>query len=230
MWKCPNGCNIEEVIASLPKTEDEHDEMSVMVDAQTGKATNRYFDGITGVVPEHAELAEADENPMCPECQSECDWVDDTSEITNSEDFIDSRNIISRIAQLDREQNALQKALDEAQAASDRIPGAVELSEALQEAEYELEDWKELWGDELKSLKQLAEDAEPLAGDWKYGATLIRDSYFEDYAREFARDIGVIQDDTSWPANCIDWEKAVEQLKCDYGEVDFNGETYWVRG
>lgn len=75
MWKCINGHTPEEVIASLPSEVDPHREMCVMVDAKTGKATNHYWDGIVGVVPEHVELAEADENPACPECQSECDWV-----------------------------------------------------------------------------------------------------------------------------------------------------------
>lgn len=44
--------------------------------------------------------------------------------------------------------------------------------------------------DELKVLKALESEAEGYSGDWQYGATLIRDSYFEDYARELAEDIG----------------------------------------
>ena len=73
-WLCPNGHKIGEVIASLPTDTDPNSEMQVMVDAETGKATNHYWDGCRGVPQEHIDLAEADENPACPECMSECDW------------------------------------------------------------------------------------------------------------------------------------------------------------
>ena len=77
MWKCINGCKgINEVIASLPIEEDPNNEMEVLVDAKTGKATDRFFDGCTGVPDDLALLAEADENPRCPRCMAECDWED----------------------------------------------------------------------------------------------------------------------------------------------------------
>lgn len=31
----------------------------------------------------------------------------------------------------------------------------------------------------------------------------------------------------NWPYNCIDWEKAANELKQDYSTVDFEGETYY---
>ena len=75
MWKCPNGCKIAEVIASLPTEIDSDNECQVMCDALTGKATNHFWDGIRGVPDEWQKMAEADEQPSCPECQNECDWV-----------------------------------------------------------------------------------------------------------------------------------------------------------
>ena len=81
--------------------------------------------------------------------------------------------------------------------------------------------------EELKALKSLAEDAEG-SPDWAYGETLIRDSYFEDYARDLAEDIGAISGDEKWPANCIDWERAAEELKYDYFSVDFDGVEYHI--
>jgi hypothetical protein len=75
MWRCPTGCKIVEVVACLPSGVDPNLEMEVMVDAQTGKATNHFYDGIRGVPEDLKSLAEADENPMCPNCLSECDWV-----------------------------------------------------------------------------------------------------------------------------------------------------------
>lgn len=65
-------------------------------------------------------------------------------------------------------------------------------------------------------------------GDW-YGSGLIRDSYFEDHARELADDIGAVKADETWPNNFIDWEAAAEALKQDYTEVEIDGTTYYYR-
>ena len=45
--------------------------------------------------------------------------------------------------------------------------------------------------EELKALKALQDEAESQS-DWTYGATLIKDSYFETYAQDLAEDIGAI--------------------------------------
>lgn len=62
-----------------------------------------------------------------------------------------------------------------------------------------------------------------------HGESLIRDSYFEEYAEQLADDIGAIDRNAKWPVNCIDWEKAARELQYDYTEVDFDGEAYWIR-
>ena len=65
--------------------------------------------------------------------------------------------------------------------------------------------------------------------EWQYGETLIRDSYFKDYAMDFADQIGAVDWDAGWPANCIDWEQASSELQIDYWTVDFDGVDYWTR-
>ncbi|KKL86611.1 hypothetical protein LCGC14_1942930, partial [marine sediment metagenome] len=65
-------------------------------------------------------------------------------------------------------------------------------------------------------------------GDW-YPVTLIRDSYFKEYAQELADDIGAIDSDLTWPNNCIDWDQATRELQMDYSTVEFDGITYWYR-
>ncbi len=65
-------------------------------------------------------------------------------------------------------------------------------------------------------------------GDW-YPITLIADSYFTDYAQELAEDCGMVNDNASWPNNCIDWNKAARELRMDYTPVTINGFTYWTR-
>jgi len=89
-----------------------------------------------------------------------------------------------------------------------------------------------LAGDDLTEiertiLEDLASEGETLE-DWHYGVTLIRDSYFIDYARQFATACGrgrVAQ----WPATCIDWNQAAAELQMDYTPVEFDGVTYWAR-
>lgn len=136
-------------------------------------------------------------------------------EITNSDDVIDSRDVIARIEELEAEREALAEAMAEAR-------------EALDTATEALQDWDDDNGAELAALKALAEKGEGWA-DWPHGETLIRDSYFEDYARELADDCGMIPDGPGWPCNCIDWEKAARELQYDYSTVDFDGVTYWIR-
>ena len=65
-------------------------------------------------------------------------------------------------------------------------------------------------------------------GDW-YPGSMVRDSYFTDYARELAEDIGAIDRNAAWPLRCIDWDEAADQLKVDYSTVDFDGVTYWYQ-
>ena len=39
----------------------------------------------------------------------------------------------------------------------------------------------------------------------------------------------LVNADAAWPANHIDWEAAADALLIDYTEVDFAGETYYIR-
>jgi hypothetical protein len=83
--------------------------------------------------------------------------------------------------------------------------------------------------DELAALLELAEEAEVYAADWRYGETLIRESYFVEYAQELAEDIGAINSDAGWPNGYIDWQRAADALLQDYTDVDFAGVTYFIR-
>lgn len=113
--------------------------------------------------------------------------------ITNTEDVIDSRDVIARIEYLWN----IVRSEDEHQ--------------------------------ELMALQELADEASGYADDWCYGETLVRDDYFEDYARELAEDTGMVKGTEHWPLNCIDWEQAARELQIDYTSVDFDGVTYWIR-
>jgi hypothetical protein len=140
-------------------------------------------------------------------------------------DTIDSRDVIERIEELQDERQTLIDAIDEAYALEDEA----EREEAIATARSAANDWDDENGEELKALLSLQEDAEGYSEDWRYGSTLIRDSYFTDYAQELAEDIGAIKSDATWPNNCIDWDQAARELQMDYTSVEFDGVTYWVR-
>lgn len=164
------------------------------------------------------------------------------TDISNSDDIIDSRDVLARIEELESELSDLTDAVDEAtgeveetlrelnEAEGDDIDQARENHEqALEraaEANEALADWD--GEEELKTLKDLADQCEG-CGDWGHGEPLIRDSYFQEYAEQLADDIGAIDRNARWPVNCIDWEQAARELQYDYTQVDFDGEAYWIR-
>ena len=164
--------------------------------------------------------------------------------ISNSDDIIDSREVIARLDELQSDRDDLELECDDAEEAFLTIAG-VSYDNATQD-DIESDDaeaaegvvlarraaiaeWDNDNGAELKALRELADEAEGYCPDWKYGAPLIRDSYFKSYAREYAEDTGELDKNLSWPHSCIDWDDAARELQMDYTAVDFDGVTYWVR-
>lgn len=117
------------------------------------------------------------------------------------EDVFDSRDVIARIEELETE-----------------IADAAEMEE---EPDADA-------AEELVALIALRDEASG-SPDWRYGETLIADSYFEEYAQQMAEDIGAIDRNASWPLTHIDWTAAADALKQDYMSVEFDGVEYWIR-
>lgn len=128
---------------------------------------------------------------------------------TNSDDVIDSRDVIEAIEELQ---------------------GEIEAKTHESDDEADVEEVAELQA-ELDALLKLQDDAEGYCADWRHGEQLIRDSYFETYAEELADDCGMVDRKlaSQWPYTCIDWERAARELQYDYTSVDFDGVTYWTR-
>lgn len=78
---------------------------------------------------------------------------------------------------------------------------------------------------ELITLRAVLVEADTCAGS-RDDYVIVRDSAFEDYARDCANGLGEIG---GWPYDYIDWEKAARALQQDYAAIDFDGVTYWVR-
>ncbi len=164
-----------------------------------------------------------------------------TDEITNSQDIIDSRNIIARIEELRGQLDALREAVTDAEDGDAHLDALRDLASWLGFPADMLPDdlstlntplaseWKGSdESTELANLEALASECQGY-GDWSHGDTLIRESYFTEYAQQLAEDVGAIPDDAKWPCNCIDWEKAAQELQQDYSTVDFDGVPYYVR-
>ncbi|MAX51511.1 MAG: hypothetical protein CMH22_05985 [Methylophaga sp.] len=84
--------------------------------------------------------------------------------------------------------------------------------------------------EEYEDIEDFCEELENNSSDFKYGESIIHESYFEEYCEDFCRDCGYIADNT--PAiieNNIDWAGIAEDMKIDYAEVEYNGETYYIR-
>ena len=126
-----------------------------------------------------------------------------TNTIDLTADIIDTRDIITRIEELEDTQ-----------------------------PETEGQKWENC--DEYATLTAIMEELAGNGGDeqWRgnwYPITLIRESYFKDYAQELAEDCGMIPANAQWPNNCIDWVQAARELRMDYTSTDIDGVEYFYR-
>lgn len=140
--------------------------------------------------------------------------------ISNTDDIIDSRDVIARIEELQDDKLTLQNA----------IADAIEKEDsdlAIECARQELANWLDNEnGLELAALEKLASEAEGYAPDWTYGEQLIHDDYFEQAMDEMIAECYELPKDLPfWMTVTYDYIA----LKQDYTSVDFDGQTYWVR-
>lgn len=149
------------------------------------------------------------------------------SNFSKTDDVIDSRNIIERIEELQSDRLALEEALEEAESAL--LEDDTEENRLIvDEARADLTAWDNSDdAEELKILEKLAEDAHGYNLDWEHGIVLIHESHFVEYTKATIIECGYISRDTpDWIV--IDWEETAENVKVDYTEVDFDGETYFL--
>lgn len=131
-----------------------------------------------------------------------------------SADYIDIRDIIERIEELEAERDA-----------HEETEGAATWGAANPDEHEELQGLLSV----MDGLKGRGADEEWRDG-W-YPLSLIADHYWEDYARNEAEEVGAIQGGRAgeWPCNHIDWEEAAAELQQDYTDVEVDGNKYWVR-
>lgn len=84
--------------------------------------------------------------------------------------------------------------------------------------------------EELAILRELVAQIDDTAGDKASdGVCLVRDSYFQQHAQQEAEDCCDIKAADRWPFTCIDWEQAARELQMDYSVIDYDNVIYWVR-
>ena len=144
------------------------------------------------------------------------------NEIDNTDDLIDIRTVIARFEDLEQE---LESSYE-----SDADEDKPELAQWIAGLAHEGNDTAEEYQRLLALLEECKGNGgdEQWRGDW-YPVTLIRDSYFKEYAQDLADEIGAVDANAGWPMSCIDWDQAARELRMDYTAVEFDGETYWTR-
>lgn len=125
--------------------------------------------------------------------------------IDNTQDIIDSRDVIERIEELEADLEGFED-----------------------KSGNEYDDLSQ----ELEALKALQEQADS-SPDWIHGETLIRRSYFEQYIADLIDDCYDLNITTKneWPYRHLklDIEAAAEEAEQDYTEVTFGGVEYLIR-
>ena len=161
-----------------------------------------------------------------------------TTQIDNTQDTIDVRDVIARFEELEEIRESYVEAIEDLESvADDTGADADEQRKAfadLEGARADLISWDNSpLGQELQTLTALLDDLkgnggdEQWRGDW-YPITLIRDSYFTDYAQE------LIEDCDGIPRNlpdyiAINWAATAHNIRVDYMPCEIDGVTYWYR-
>ena len=145
--------------------------------------------------------------------------------ISNTDDVIDSRDVIARIEELRDTLEALREEFD-SNPANDGVDFANWSRNQTAMTSEEV--------DELAALEKLVEEASG-SPDWTYGESLIRESYFTDYIEQLIDDCYEMPKELNsgeWPWRhvTVDYAAASEEAKADYIECDFDGVAYLIRG
>lgn len=137
--------------------------------------------------------------------------------------ILDTRDLEKRRAEL----QSLADTLEEAMARLLEIPGTASPdSRDLVQAEAESAAF-EFAADERKELEEL-DSLESEVPEWYDGAALIPVDGWVDYCHELLYELGELPRDLP-DYIAIDWEETADNLKADYSECEYQGETYLYR-
>ena len=113
----------------------------------------------------------------------------------------------------------------------ENFPHYEEMTESFEDIlfeEEEIESWKQDWQEEINQITCIDEVEDEIGSEFDFGVTLITEDDFTDYVEDLLKGCGYISDDfPSWIE--IDWEATAENVKQDYSELEYEGETYFYR-
>ena len=136
--------------------------------------------------------------------------------------YIDTRDLIETRDEL--KQEILDSFLE-------NFPHYEEMTESFEDIlfeEEEIESWKQDWQEEINQITCIDEVEDEIGSEFDFGVTLIAEDDFTDYVEDYLKGCGYISDDfPSWIE--IDWEATAENVKQDYSELEYEGETYFYR-
>ena len=114
----------------------------------------------------------------------------------------------------------------------ENFPHYEEMTESFEDIlfeEEEIESWKEYFEEELQEIEEINSIEVELGSEFEYGVTLVDVDDWEEYVEELLEDLGYIPKDfQSWIE--IDWEATANNVKVDYTEVTYQGNSYLGRG
>lgn len=139
-----------------------------------------------------------------------------------STQILDTRDLIERRDEL--KQNVLDSFIETFHHYEDQTDG---FDDILFEEE-EIQEWKDDWIQEIEEIEQIDKIEDSLGSEFEYGVTLVREDYWEEYVEDLLVDIGYLPKDLpSWIE--IDWSATAYNVRQDYNEVEYQGDTYWAR-
>lgn len=100
-------------------------------------------------------------------------------------------------------------------------------------SEEDFEEFKAYWADEYNSIREITDlrnDIDGYAGDnFEDGIQLILEEDFKEYCEELVNDCYDLNSLPDFVKYNIDWEGVANELRGDYSEVEFRGDTYLYR-
>lgn len=116
----------------------------------------------------------------------------------------------------------------------ENFPHYEEMTESFEDIRFEeeeIESWKEYFEEELKEIEEIDDVENELGSEFEYGVTLVDVDDFEDYCEELMEEFGYINKDTpQLIKNNINYKGIAEDMKYDYTEVTYQGNSYLGRG
>lgn len=113
----------------------------------------------------------------------------------------------------------------------ENFPHYQEMTESFEDIRFEEEEiqsWKEDFEDELKEIEEIDTIENELGSEFDYGVTLVDVDDWEEFVEQDLKDLGYIPKDfPSWIE--IDWEATANNVRQDYTEVEYQGNSYLGR-